>query len=99
VVLTGLLFGVFHVELSRILPTALLGVLLSLVALESGSIVPAMLAHFLNNASLVGLATFRIDERVAGFGTIASALIFVAAALLTALGLLLVHSGDRHARL
>ena len=99
VALTGLLFGVFHLELSRILPTALLGVLLSLVALQSGSILPAMLAHFLNNASLVGLAYFRIDERVAEVGTTASALIFVAAALLTALGLLLVHSGGRQAKL
>jgi sodium transport system permease protein len=93
VVLTGLLFGVFHVELSRILPTALLGVLLSLIALQSGSILPAMLAHFLNNATLVGLATFRIDEKVVDFGPTASALIFVVAALLTALGLLLVRSG------
>jgi sodium transport system permease protein len=99
VALTGLLFGVFHVELSRILPTALLGVLLSLVALESGSILPAMLAHFLNNASLVGLAYLHIDERVAEVGTTASALIFVAAAVLTGLGLFLVHSGARRAKL
>jgi hypothetical protein len=99
VALTGLLFGVFHLELSRILPIALLGVLLSLVALESGSILPAMLAHFLNNASLVGLAYFRIDERVAEVGSMGSALIFVAAALLTALGLRLVHSGGRQAKL
>jgi sodium transport system permease protein len=99
VVLTGLLFGVFHVELSRILPTALLGVLLSLVALESGSILPAMLAHFLNNASLVGLAYFHIDERVAEVGTAASALILVAAAALTGFGLLLVRSGGRQAKL
>ena len=99
VALTGLLFGVFHVELSRILPTALLGVLLSLVALQSGSILPAMLAHFLNNASLVGLAYFHLDERVAEVGTATSALILVAAAALTALGLLLVHSGGRQAKL
>jgi membrane protease YdiL (CAAX protease family) len=99
VALTGLLFGVFHIELSRILPTALLGVLLSLIALESGSILPAMLAHFLNNATLVGLAYFHCDEKVADVGATASALIFVAAAVLTALGLLLVHSGARPKKL
>jgi membrane protease YdiL (CAAX protease family) len=99
VALTGLLFGVFHLELSRILPTALLGILLSLVALESGSILPAMLTHFLNNATLVGLAFFRIDEKVAEIGATASALIFVAGAALTVLGLSLVHSGRRQARL
>jgi sodium transport system permease protein len=99
VVLTGLLFGIFHVELSRILPTAVLGVLLSLVALESGSILPAMLAHFLNNATLVGLAFFRLDERVADIGPTASAFIFVAAALITTTGLLMLHSGSRRAKL
>jgi sodium transport system permease protein len=99
VALTGLLFGVFHLELSRILPTALLGILLSLVALESGSILPAMLAHFLNNASLVVLATLRVDEKLAAIGATASALIFVASAVLTAFGLLVVHSGNRQARL
>jgi sodium transport system permease protein len=99
VALTGLLFGVFHLDLSRILPTALLGVLLSLVALESGSILPAILAHFLNNATLIGLATLRVDEKVAEVGTIASALIFVAAALLTVLGLLLVRSGRCRSKL
>ena len=98
VALTGLLFGVFHLELSRILPTALLGILLSLVALESGSILPAMLAHFLNNASLVVLAFFRVDEKLATIGATASVLILVASAALTALGLLLVHSGDGEAR-
>ena len=99
VVLTGLLFGIFHLELSRILPIALLGVLLSLVALQSRSILPAMLAHFLNNASLVGLAYFRIDERVAEVGTKASVLIFLAATLLAGFGLLLVHSGARQGKL
>jgi len=36
-------------------PTGLLGVALSFIALEWGSIVPSMLAHFLNNACLVVL--------------------------------------------
>ena len=94
VALTGLLFGVFHLELSRILPTALLGVLLSLLALASGSILPAMLAHFLNNATLIGLAYFRVDEKVAEVGSTVSALIFVAAVLLTGLGLFLARSSS-----
>ena len=99
VALTGLLFGVFHLELSRILPTALLGVLLSLVALASGSILPAMLAHFLNNATLIGLAYFRVDEKVAEVGSTVSALIFVAAVLLTGLGLFLARSSSSPAQL
>jgi sodium transport system permease protein len=54
-VLTGLLFGLYHVDLWRLLPTATLGVILSLIALECDSIVPAMLTHFINNACLVAL--------------------------------------------
>ena len=99
VALTGLLFGVFHLELSRILPTALLGVLLSLLALASGSILPAMLAHFLNNATLIGLAYFRVDEKVAEVGSTVSAVIFVAAVLLTGLGLFLARSSNSPAQL
>jgi sodium transport system permease protein len=57
-ILTGVLFGLFHVDLWRLVPTGLLGVALSLIALETGSILPAMLAHFINNASLVVLVHF-----------------------------------------
>ena len=46
----GLIFGLFHVALFRLAPTAFLGVLLSMVTLLTGSIFPAMLWHALNNA-------------------------------------------------
>ncbi|MDX1567843.1 MAG: ABC transporter permease subunit/CPBP intramembrane protease [Longimicrobiales bacterium] len=46
----GLIFGLFHVDLFRILPTAYLGVVLTAVVLLSGSILPAMAWHGLNNA-------------------------------------------------
>ncbi len=49
VLVSGLIFGVFHVSLFRIAPTALLGVALAVVVLRTGSIYPAMLWHFLNN--------------------------------------------------
>jgi len=48
---TGLIFGLFHVSLFRILPTAYLGVVLAAVTLLTGSIFPAMLWHALNNAA------------------------------------------------
>lgn len=46
----GAIFGFFHVDLFRILPTAYLGVLLTGVTLLTGSIFPAMLWHALNNS-------------------------------------------------
>ena len=60
---TGMLFGLFHFDVWRMLPTGLLGVVLSLIALRAGSIVPAMAAHFVNNACLVTLAQLHLDER------------------------------------
>lgn len=49
-VVVGLIFGFFHVELFRLIPTAYLGILLTGVTLVTGSIFPAMLWHALNNA-------------------------------------------------
>lgn len=47
----GLIFGLFHVSLFRIVPTAYLGAILTAVVLLTGSIFPAMLWHALNNAA------------------------------------------------
>lgn len=47
--IVALVFGVFHVSLFRILPTATLGLLLALLTLATGSILPAMLWHALHN--------------------------------------------------
>lgn len=60
VLLTALVFGIFHFQLFRILPTAVLGLILSTFLLWSGSIFPGMLAHILNNALAVWLAEFGI---------------------------------------
>ena len=46
----GAVFGMFHVSLFRLIPTAWLGVVMAGVVLLTGSIYPAMLWHFLNNA-------------------------------------------------
>ena len=46
----GAVFGLFHVSLFRIVPTAYLGTLLAAVVVLTGSIWPAMAWHALNNA-------------------------------------------------
>lgn len=51
VVLNGVLFGAFHLSVYRFFPSAILGVFLAIIVIRSGSILPAMLFHFLNNAS------------------------------------------------
>ena len=55
VVVSGIIFGMFHLQLGNILPLATLGILLGLMTWLSGSIWPAVLAHFINNGSAVVL--------------------------------------------
>jgi sodium transport system permease protein len=55
-VITGLLFGLFHLSVWRLLPTAVLGFGLSIIALSADSIIPAMVAHFANNACIIAIA-------------------------------------------
>jgi sodium transport system permease protein len=46
----GLIFGLFHVALFRIIPTGFMGVFLTAIALLTGSVFPGMLVHAGNNA-------------------------------------------------
>jgi sodium transport system permease protein len=61
-ILTGLLFGIYHLDAWRLIPTALLGIALSGIALAADSIIPAMAAHFTNNACLILLARLHADD-------------------------------------
>ena len=78
----GVVFGLFHVDLFRLLPTASLGVLLSAVVLLTGSIYPAMVWHMLNNATGILAAHFEVslvemEAWVYGAGIAVGALAFV----------------------
>jgi sodium transport system permease protein len=46
----GVVFGLFHMSLFRIAPTAALGMVLTAIALMTGSVFPGMLLHAGNNA-------------------------------------------------
>jgi membrane protease YdiL (CAAX protease family) len=56
VISSALLFGLLHLSIARFPPTALLGVVLAWAALAAGSVVPAMIIHFLNNFIAILLA-------------------------------------------
>jgi len=64
VIAVGLIFGLFHMTLFRIAPTAALGIVLTAIALMTGSIFPGMLLHMGNNAWAVwaGLHDFDPDN-------------------------------------
>jgi len=60
VLVAGIAFGFFHVDLFRIPGTSFLGVLLVIAVLRSGSIYPAMAWHALHNALALGSA--RVEQ-------------------------------------
>ena len=91
VLITAALFGLFHLDLYRLIPTTILGVLLGFIALESGSIVPSMVAHFCNNAVLITLASLHLDQRMEALDHRALTLMVIASLALTTTGFMLVR--------
>jgi membrane protease YdiL (CAAX protease family) len=53
----GIIFGIFHLDLYRFLPTAVLGMALSYIMIETKNMVLPFFFHFINNA-LTTLASF-----------------------------------------
>lgn len=53
VLISGLVFGMFHIQLGNIFPLATLGVILALMTWLSGTLWPAVVAHFINNGAAV----------------------------------------------
>ncbi len=60
----GAIFGLFHMSIFRFLPTAFLGVILTGLTLWTGSIIPSMIVHVLNNATAVAIAKFNLEPVV-----------------------------------
>ena len=61
--ITAILFSAFHMEFFGFLPRLMLGVLFGYFVAWSGSIWPAVWAHFLNNATAV-VATYLFQHKV-----------------------------------
>lgn len=57
ILLTALFFGVFHLSIYRLLPTALTGILLGYLAVRTASIWPGMIVHVLVNGISILVAT------------------------------------------
>jgi membrane protease YdiL (CAAX protease family) len=56
--LSSVMFGLFHIDLGAIVPTFALGLALGWVYLKTGSIWPAMFAHGLHNTVAVLIAKY-----------------------------------------
>ena len=93
VVASSAFFALLHLSPARALPSALLGAVLAVIALRSGSLWPAVLAHILNNAAVVILSDPGLDLPL---DDLAGAVWLVpAAGALSLLGLALVWRAGR----
>ena len=107
IVVSSLLFGLMHVLTSnvlmveRFLPTALIGVLLAVIALRTGSIWPGMIFHAIHNGLQFTLNHFRDElakwDYMVEEGAHLPATWLIAGAGATALGLSLLMLGPKSA--
>ena len=105
ILLTALLFGLFHVLtgnallIERFVPSALLGLFLGWIAWRSGSVLPGMLMHLVHNGllELVGRYHERLEFLGAGFDdqTHLPPAWLIPAITLTLLGLAIIAWGTR----
>ncbi len=61
IIVIGILFGIFHLSMFRIIPTGLLGILLAYLTLASGSIFPSMCLHFMHNGYYLWASYNKVD--------------------------------------
>ena len=67
ILISGAIFGAYHLQISNFLPLATLGVFLAYVTYISDSLIPAMVAHFVNNGGQVIASNFypeMLDEQI-----------------------------------
>ena len=75
IVLSGCLFGLFHVIVmeslffERFVPTCFLGIILGWVCYRTGSVLPGMLLHTLHNGLLLSVSSFTNELATLGVGT------------------------------
>lgn len=65
ILISGVIFGLYHMQLTNLLPLTAIGIVLAYVTWTSKSIYPAMLAHLINNGGSVLVATYQPDSAFA----------------------------------
>lgn len=58
IILTGILFGLYHLRLTQALPLAAIGIYLAYITWRTGSLWPAIVVHFVNNAFSISLGKY-----------------------------------------
>lgn len=57
IAMSGILFGLYHLRMTQLLPLTAIGLYLAYLTWRTGSLWPAIIAHFANNAIIVAFST------------------------------------------
>ena len=60
-VISGLIFALYHCNIAQFVYQFLYGFSLALLALKSGSVLPSVISHFINNAAVLSFMYFKFD--------------------------------------
>jgi membrane protease YdiL (CAAX protease family) len=77
----GIIFGIFHLDLYRFLPTAILGMAMSYIMIETKNMFLPILFHFINNA-LSTLVSFTTKPQASPTGVNSQAMLYAIASYL-----------------
>ena len=58
IIISGIMFGAYHLQVTNILPLSFLGIMLAYLTYISDSLIPAIVAHFVNNGGQVIASSF-----------------------------------------
>jgi membrane protease YdiL (CAAX protease family) len=58
IIVSGFIFGAYHLQINNILPLSFLGIMFAYLTYISDSLIPAMVAHFVNNGGQVIASSF-----------------------------------------
>lgn len=99
VLLNGLIFGIFHLDPYRFIPTMMLGCAFAYIALKTDSIVLTMLFHFINNLlSVISMFTAQtsyetVQDTADIYSSLKLATIIGVGLIYTAIGFVLLFIG------
>ena len=60
-VISGLIFALYHCNIAQFVYQFLYGFALALLAIKSGSVLPSVISHFINNAAVLIFMYFKFD--------------------------------------
>lgn len=100
IIISGLIFGLYHMRITQLLPLAVLGIALAYITWKSGSLYPAMAGHFVNNGGAVLLASYYPEYALEALGEpeLPSLALLLPGILITGVLLYIIHHREKFQR-